>query len=84
MLLCDCIIDKEKSKITGKKILNSFAKFTQPVIQRAFGFATLQAIYKWQQGTALPSIDNLIVLAALLDVKIDGTRTGLYNFRCLC
>ena len=37
----------------------------------AFGFGTPQAIYKWQQGLALPTIDNLVALAALLGVKID-------------
>ena len=36
-----------------------------------FGFATPQAIYKWQQGAALPSIDNLVVLAAVLQVSLD-------------
>ena len=30
-----------------------------------------QAIYKWQNGAALPTVDNLIVLAALLHVHID-------------
>ena len=40
-------------------------------LQDAFGFGTPQAIYKWQQGLALPTIDNLVVLAALLGVTID-------------
>ena len=40
-------------------------------MQNIFGFATPQAIYKWQQGAALPSIDNLVVLAAVLQVCID-------------
>lgn len=40
-------------------------------LQDIFGFATPQAIYKWQHGTALPSIDNLVVLATLFDVHID-------------
>ena len=40
-------------------------------LQDAFGFGTPQAIYKWQQGLALPTIDNLVVLAALLGVKVD-------------
>ncbi len=40
-------------------------------LQEIFGFATPQAIYKWQHGTALPAIDNLVVLAAVLGVKID-------------
>lgn len=30
-----------------------------------------QALYKWQHGTALPTIDNLVVLAAVLGVKVD-------------
>lgn len=28
-------------------------------------------IYKWQQGLALPAIDNLVALAALLDEAVD-------------
>ena len=36
-----------------------------------FCFISPQAIYKWQNGTALPTVDNLIVLAALFDVLID-------------
>ena len=35
-------------------------------LQDVFGFATPQAIYKWQQGVALPTIDNLVVLAVYL------------------
>ena len=40
-------------------------------LQDVFGFSTPQAIYKWQHGTAMPTIDNLVVLAALLQVTID-------------
>ena len=40
-------------------------------LQDIFGFATPQAIYKWQHGTALPTIDNMVVLAAVLGVRID-------------
>ena len=40
-------------------------------LQEVFGFATPQAIYKWQQGLALPTIDNLVVLATVLNVSID-------------
>ena len=40
-------------------------------LQDIFGFATPQAIYKWQQGPALPTIDNLVVLAAVLQVRLD-------------
>lgn len=36
-----------------------------------FGFNTPQAIYKWENGKSLPTIDNLVILAKVLDVKID-------------
>lgn len=40
-------------------------------VQDIFGFTTPQAIYKWQHGTALPTIDNLVVLAAVFHVHLD-------------
>ena len=40
-------------------------------MQMVFGFATPQAIYKWLHGTAMPTIDNLVILAAVLGVKLD-------------
>ena len=47
------------------------AGLTVKDLQVIFGFSTPQAIYKWQRGTALPTVDNLAVLAALFGVKID-------------
>lgn len=41
-------------------------------MQRFFGFEEPQAIYKWQSGKSLPSIDNLYALSALLGVSIEG------------
>ncbi len=40
-------------------------------LQLVFGFNSPQAIYKWQNGVALPTVDNLIVLAAVLHVRMD-------------
>ena len=40
-------------------------------LQRMLGFATPQAIYKWQRGETLPTVDNLIALARVLDVSIE-------------
>ena len=58
---------------TGQNIdrLRIAAGFTVRDIQRVFGFATPQAIYKWQRGSALPTVDNLVVLAAVFGVRID-------------
>ena len=40
-------------------------------LQEVFGFATPQAIYKWQHGAALPTLDNLLVLAAVFQVHME-------------
>ena len=58
---------------TGENItrLREEAKLTVKDLQKIFGFATPQAIYKWQHGTAMPTIDNLVVLAMLFGVHID-------------
>ena len=41
-------------------------------LQRLMGFATPQAIYKWQHGESLPSVDNLVALSAIFAVPIDA------------
>ena len=58
---------------TGKNIerLRKAAGLSVRDLQEVFGFATPQAIYKWQHGTAMPTIDNLVVLADVLQVRID-------------
>ena len=64
------IIDMVK---TGQNIMNLrvAAGLSVKDLQDIFGFATPQAIYKWQHGTAMPTIDNLVVLAALFQVHMD-------------
>ena len=58
---------------TGKNIemLRKAAGISVRDLQDVFGCGTPQAIYKWQHGAAMPTIDNLVVLAAVLQVKID-------------
>lgn len=60
-------------RMTGDNIakLRRAAGLSVHDLQMVFGFNSPQAIYKWQNGTALPTVDNLIVLAALLHVRID-------------
>ncbi len=60
---------------TGANIvsLRKAAGLTVDDLQIAFGFNSPQAIYKWQTGAALPTVGNLIGLAALLKVHIDDT-----------
>ena len=40
-------------------------------VQTVFGFNAPQAIFKWMRGDAMPSIDNIVILAHILDVPID-------------
>ncbi len=58
---------------TGQRIvrLRKAAGMSVKDLQMIFGFSTLQAIYKWQQGGAMPAIDNLIVLSVVFGVAID-------------
>ncbi len=58
---------------TGKNItkLRQDAGLTVKDLQTMFGFTTPQAIYKWQHGTAMPTVDNLVVLAIVFGVHID-------------
>jgi transcriptional regulator with XRE-family HTH domain len=58
---------------TGRNILRlrEEAGLTVRDLQEIFGFTTPQAIYKWQHGTALPTIDNLVILAVVFQVPID-------------
>ena len=41
-------------------------------VQEALGLATPQAVYKWQRGDTLPTVDNLLVLSVLFGVSIDA------------
>ena len=58
---------------TGKNIaqLRKARGLTVRDLQNWFGFEEPRAIYKWQQGQTLPSIDNLYALSAILGVPMD-------------
>ena len=58
---------------TGKNIarLRAARGLTVRDVQVYFGFAEPQAIYKWQSGRSLPSLDNLYALSALLGVPME-------------
>ena len=58
---------------TGQNIdnLRIAAGLSVKDMQMLFGFATPQAIYKWIHGTSMPTIDNLVILAAMLGVTMD-------------
>ena len=58
---------------TGQNIekLRKEAGYSVKELQSIFGFGTPQAIYKWQHGECMPSIDNLVVLATIFQVHME-------------
>ena len=40
-------------------------------LQAYFGFEAPQAIYRWQSGVSLPTVDNLYALSILLNVTME-------------
>ncbi len=64
------VIDLKK---TGRSIERRRveAGLTVRDLQAYFGFEYPQAIYKWQHGECLPTVDNLLALARLLRVSME-------------
>lgn len=58
---------------TGENIrrLRESRGLTVRDVQAYFGFEAPQAIYKWERGKSIPTVDNLLALAYLFDVRID-------------
>ena len=58
---------------TGENInrMRIGAGMTVRDMQEVFRFTTPQAIYKWIHGTAMPTIDNMVILARMFDVTVD-------------
>ena len=64
------VIDTEA---TGKNIRRLREKKVVSIreLSRFLGLSNVQAIYKWQRGETLPSIDNLVALSRYLDTPIE-------------
>lgn len=58
---------------TGKNInrMRLEAGIAVKDIQEVCGFSSPYPVYKWIHGKNLPTIDNMLILAALLDVTIN-------------
>ena len=64
------VIDMSK---TGENIkrLRLERNFSVADIQTFLGLTTSQAIYQWQAGITLPSVDNLLALSHLFQVSMN-------------
>jgi len=58
---------------TGENIvrLRKARGLTVRDLQNWFGFEEPQAIYKWQKGKSLPTVDNLYALGVILGVSME-------------
>ena len=61
------------TKQTGQRIAQIMRGkgVTVRQLQKVFGFEAPNAIYRWLRGSALPTVDHLVILAHALDVRVD-------------
>lgn len=45
-------------------------------VARFMGFESEQAVYKWQRGDSLPTVDNLYALSRLFETSVDDILRG--------
>lgn len=45
-------------------------------VARFMNFESEQAVYKWQRGDSLPTIDNLYALSVLFETSVDDILRG--------
>ena len=64
------IIDTTATGANIKNIMRNKG-FKVADVQARCGFATQQAIFKWFRGDAVPTIDNMIIIADMFGVTID-------------
>lgn len=69
------ILDAQK---TGARIkeLRKQRHLKVEEVARFMGFESEQAVYKWQRGDSLPTIDNLYALSVLFDTSVDDILRG--------
>ncbi|MBQ9443447.1 MAG: helix-turn-helix transcriptional regulator [Lachnospiraceae bacterium] len=65
-------------KETGKRIkdLRKENKLKVDDIVEYMGFESQQAVYKWQRGESLPTVDNLYALSRLFGTTMDEILVG--------
>ena len=64
------LIDMRATGINIKE-LREVRGLAVPDIQTFLGFSAPQAIYKWQRGDSLPSVENLYALSKILNCTMD-------------
>ena len=66
------------ARATGARIkeLRKARHLTVEDVAGFMGFESEQAVYKWQRGDSLPTVDNLYALSRLLHTSVDDILIG--------
>lgn len=66
------------AKATGARIreLRKQKNLKVEEVSRFMGFETDQAVYKWQRGDSLPTVENLYALSRLFGTTVDDILRG--------
>ena len=66
------------TKATGARIreLRKARHLKVEDVARFMGFESEQAVYKWQRGDSLPTVDNLYALSRLFGTSVDNILRG--------
>ena len=66
------------TKATGARIreLRKERHLKVEDVARFMGFESEQAVYKWQRGDSLPTVDNLYALSRLFGTSVDNRLRG--------
>ena len=66
------------AKATGARIkeLRKAHHLKVEEVANFMGFESVQAVYKWQRGESLPTVDNLYALSKLFGTTVDDILRG--------
>ena len=66
---------------TGRRIeqLRKEAGYTVRDVQEELELTSAQAVYKWQYGQSLPTIENMIMLSRMFHTDIEGLLSFEYD-----
>lgn len=60
-------------ELTGMRIKKAIDEsgYSARELQQMLGLATIQPVYRWQQGRTLPTLDHLYALCKILNISMD-------------
>ena len=69
------IINKRETGVNLRRIMD-MRGITAKDVQQYLGLGCVQSVYRWLDGTNMPTIDNLYALSELFQVPMDAMVCG--------